>query len=128
MTQAGVVLRRALGQMPRQVDVAAQLQRTGGGRVLRGSGGEIVRGGIELAALVARFAALQIPEHGVGLQPNRVAEGREGGERVAPAHGQLAAQDALAVQPLATGHRVAVGQRRQPGKEQQSGERAFHFT
>ena len=122
------MLRRPLGQLPRQVDVAAQLQRARRGRVVRGGGGEVVGGSLQLAALLTCFAALQIPEHGVGLQRDRVAEGREGGEGVAPAHGELTAQDALAVEPFTAGHRVAVGQRRQRGKEQQSGERALHFT
>src|SRR4030095_13727783 len=87
----------------------------------RRSSCEIVGGGIQLTAAEAGFAALQVPQHGVRLEADRLVEVRDGSKRIPAGEGELPLEHGAAIQPLATGHRVAVEERRHDQRQHRHG-------
>ena len=113
------ILGGALRLLSRQFDVAAELQGPGRGRVAGRRGREIVGRRVELAAPEMGFAPLQIAEHRLRLEDNRLVEMRQRPERVPASQRELPLQHCPAIQPLPAGHRVAV-QNRDHGQRQRN--------
>ncbi len=120
------MFRRLLRPLAGQIDVAAQFERAGGGLVARRSGCEIVGGGIQLTAAEPGFAALQVPQHGVRLEADRLVEVRDGAKRIPAGEGELALEHGAAIQALAAGHRVAVEERGDDQRQHGNGEYPLH--